>query len=168
MKSAVMAVTAFLILNQIRGISVERGTSLFGLLGMSAPFHSPLMQISLNFAAGVLLYSRFQESIIILLGGSSARGSLGFATGLGASSWDDAADLGAAPPWGGVLGVAWALLLDFSFGASFLLSFGGAAFFSFYFFLMPILTKYYCHVLFCRADIFRTSCLLRKPRSSAC
>ena len=41
--------------------------------------------MSWNLAAGVLLYSRFQESRIILLGGSAAKGSFGFSFGFSSS-----------------------------------------------------------------------------------
>lgn len=60
-------------------------TSWLGELGMSAPFQRPFTQISWNLAAGVLLYSRFQESMIILLGGSAAKGSFGFSFGFSSS-----------------------------------------------------------------------------------
>ena len=53
---------------------------------MSAPFQRPFTQISLNLVPGVLEYSRFHESMIILLGGSSARGSFGFGAGFSSPS----------------------------------------------------------------------------------
>lgn len=62
---------------------------------MSAPFQRPLTQISWNLAAGVLLYRRFQLSSTILLGGSAARGSFGFAAGFSSPSAAAAAAAGA-------------------------------------------------------------------------
>ena len=48
--------------------------SFVGLFGISAPFHRPAQQTSLNFANGVLEYSRFHESITIVDFGRSSRG----------------------------------------------------------------------------------------------
>ena len=76
-------------------LSLHRLTSLLGLLGMSAPCQSPFKQWE-NWEAGVLLYSRFQESRIILLGGSSSRGFFGFGFGFSSSVWAGVAGAGAA------------------------------------------------------------------------
>lgn len=70
------------------------GTSWLGLLGTSAPFQSPATAISLNEAAGVLLYSRFQESSAMGVGGSRSSGF--FSLGLAFSSSSSAATTGAA------------------------------------------------------------------------
>ena len=107
-------------------LSLHRLTSLVGLLGTSAPCQSPFKQWE-NWEAGVLLYSRFQESRIILLGGSSSRGFFGFGFGFSSSVWAGVAGAGAAA---GVdefasFGAGWALSLAGCFAV--FSSLGGAA-----------------------------------------
>ena len=72
----------------------------------------------------MLLYSRFQESRIILLGGSSSRGLFGFGFGFSSSVWAGVAGAAAGVDESAAAGAGWAFSLAGCFAA--FASLGGA------------------------------------------